>query len=168
MDGILKLKDKLDNLYNKVVNGDGDCLEELDNILIEILKYGDGVLDEKIKDESVITMIISFIEKVNMIYELLNVKRNNLLTMDYLREEFKKIEIKKFNIVNSYVMNMVRITDIEDFKEELFKFRNLLYAMPISDENLLEVAKMKSKVQHFNTEVLEDEEMLKQAYKNEN
>ena len=50
----------------------------------------------------------------------------------------------------------------------LFQFRNTLYAIPINDDNLLEIAKMKSKIQHFNTYVLEDEEILKQAYKNSN
>ena len=33
---------------------------------------------------------------------------------------------------------------------------------------LLEVAKMKSKLQHYNTEVLEDEELLRLAYSNSN
>ena len=65
-------------------------------------------------------------------------------------------------------MGMVTIDTINSFKESLFQFRNMLYAIPISDNNLLEVAKMKSKVQHFNTEVLEDEEILKQAYSNSN
>jgi hypothetical protein len=44
----------------------------------------------------------------------------------------------------------------------------LLYAIPISDNNLLEIAKMKSKIQHFNTQVLEDEEVLRTAYDNSN
>jgi hypothetical protein len=78
------------------------------------------------------------------------------------------LEIKKFNIENSYIMGMVRIDDINLFKDELFQFRNMLYAIPISDSNLLEIAKMKSKIQHFNTEILEDEEILKQAYENSN
>jgi hypothetical protein len=32
---------------------------------------------------------------------------------------------------------------------------------------MLEVAKMKSMVQHFNTEILEDEDVLRVAYSNE-
>ena len=65
-------------------------------------------------------------------------------------------------------MNVLKIGDIDSFKDELFHFRNLLYAITISDSNLLEIAKMKSKIQHFNTEILEDEDILKQAYDNSN
>ena len=79
-----------------------------------------------------------------------------------------KIEIKKFNIENSYIMGIVKIEDINIFKDELFQFRNMLYAIPISDNNLLEIAKMKSKIQHFNTEILEDEDILRVAYENSN
>ena len=85
-----------------------------------------------------------------------------------LREEFAKLEIKHFAIVNDYVMGIVKNSQIDTFKEELFSFRDKLYAIPISDNNLLEIAKMKSKIQHFNTEVLEDEEILRQAYANSN
>ena len=65
-------------------------------------------------------------------------------------------------------MGILKVADIDSFKEHLFQFRNLLYAITISDSNLLEIAKMKSKIQHFNTEILEDEDILKQAYENSN
>ena len=82
--------------------------------------------------------------------------------------EREKVYNTGFNIENSYIMGMVRIDDINIFKDELFQFRNMLYAIPISDNNLLEIAKMKSKIQHFNTQVLEDEEVLRTAYDNSN
>ena len=44
----------------------------------------------------------------------------------------------------------------------------MLYAIPISDNNLLEIAKMKSKIQHFNTQILEEEDILRAAYENSN
>ena len=85
-----------------------------------------------------------------------------------LRNEFRMIEMKRFNIVNNYVMGIVKISDVNSFKDNLFNFRNKLYAIPINDDNLLEIAKMKSKIQHYNTEVLEDEELLRLAYSNSN
>ena len=89
------------------------------------------------------------------------------IVMESLRNEFRILELKRFEIVSNYVTGMVTVSDINDFKERLFAFRDKLYAIPISNNNLLEVAKMKSMVQHFNTEVLEDEEILKVAYANE-
>lgn len=167
MEELLILKDKLDILYNEVVLGNQDVLSDLDNLLLKLLKYDDLSSYDKEEVEQIISLINSFTEKINLIYELLEVKRDNLLTMDNLRETFKKLEMKRFTIVNNYVMGMITIDDINSFKEELFQFRNKLYAIPISDNNLLEVAKMKSKIQHFNTEVLEDEDILKQAYNNQ-
>ena len=101
-------------------------------------------------------------------YEILDVKKDNLLTLEHLSDEFHRLEIKRFNIENSYVMGMIRIEDINSFGDELFKFRNMLYAIPISDNNLLQIAQMKSKIQHFNTEILEDEDILRVAYANSN
>ena len=103
-----------------------------------------------------------------LMYEILDVKKDNLLTLEHLSDEFHRLEIKRFNIENSYVMGMIRIEDINSFGDELFKFRNMLYAIPISDNNLLQIAQMKSKIQHFNTEILEDEDILRVAYANSN
>ena len=86
--------------------------------------------------------------------------------LNKIREDFKDLEIKKFNIINSYIMGVLKIEEINEFKNELF--RDMLYAIPISDDNILEIASLKSKVQHFNTEVLEDEEILRVAYQNSN
>ena len=68
----------------------------------------------------------------------------------------------------SYLDENIGHEVINLFKDELFQFRNMLYAIPISDNNLLEIAKMKSKIQHFNTEILEDEDILRVAYANSN
>ncbi len=168
MEDVLLIKDKIDALYTRVVNGDTDVLEELDNLLLQILKFDDLSNYQAEEIEFIVEMITAFTEKVNLIYDLLQIKKDNLLTVENLFDEFKKLEIKRFNIVNSYVMGMVKLSDINSFKEELFQFRNMLYAIPISDNNLLSIAKMKSKIQHFNTEVLEDEDILRQAYCNDN
>lgn len=88
------------------------------------------------------------------------------LTIEYLRKKFDILKAKHFNIINSYIMGNVKISDIEAFGNDLNKFREQLYKINITDEILLEVAKMKSQVQHFNTEIMEDEDVLKMAYAN--
>lgn len=168
MNDALIIKDKLDSLYNQVLNGRQDIFSDSDKIMIDILRLKDLEIQDKDENEFVLGLIHSFVEKINSMYEILDVQKDNLLTLGHLEEEFHKLEIKKFNIENSYIMGMVKTIDIELFKDELFKFRNLLYAIPISDTNLLDIAKMKSKIQHFNTQVLEDEDILRVAYDNSN
>lgn len=162
------IQDKVNDIYNRVFNGDKDVLKELDGILEEILKYSDLSLYSKEEINNISYIIGKLTEKINLIYEMLEIKKDNLLTVEMLREEFKIIEMKRFEILNNYVMGMVKIDDINLFKEMLFRFREKLYAISISDNTLIEIAKMKSRIQHFNTEVLEDEEVLKQAYANSN
>lgn len=163
----LNIKDRLDNLYNEVLNGKQEIFLELDQLIVEILKLKEIELpDDDV--EPVNELIHSFIDKINLIYEILDVKKDNLLTLEHLKEEFHKLEMKRFVLENNYVMGMLKIEEINSFKDELFSFRNMLYAIPISDSNLLDIAKMKSKIQHFNTEILEDEDILRQAYENSN
>ena len=85
-----------------------------------------------------------------------------MIDLEMLRKEFQIIEILRFNIVSNYVTGMVNGNDIEKF----FSFRDKLYAFETSEDNLLEIAKMKSRLQHFNTEVLEDEDLLRVAFSN--
>ncbi len=168
MENLLILKNKIDNLYNKCCNGNQDILDELDNLMLEILKYDNLNVYSLDEVHQIVSLIGSIIEKINLIYEILDVKRDNLLTLDYLKEEFLKLEIKKFFVLNNYVMGILTLDVFNEFKEKLLQFRNMLYAIPISDNNIIEIAKIKSKIQHFNTEVLEDEDVLKQAYENSN
>lgn len=168
MNEALVIKDTLDNLYNEVLNGKQDIFGESDKIMIDILKLKDLSIVDKDEQEFVDGLIHSFVDKINLMYEILDVKKDNLLTLEHLSDEFHRLEIKRFNIENSYVMGMIRIEDINSFGDELFKFRNMLYAIPISDNNLLQIAQMKSKIQHFNTEILEDEDILRVAYANSN
>ena len=168
MNNALIIKDKLDNLYNEVLNGRQDVFEESDKLILEILSLKEIDYQDNDEKEQVNELIHSFIDKINLMYEILDVKKDNLLTLEHLQEEFHKLEIKRFMIENAYVMGMIKVEEINCFKEELFSFRNMLYAIPISDSNLLDIAKMKSKIQHFNTEILEDEDILRQAYENSN
>lgn len=89
------------------------------------------------------------------------------MSLDDLRNQFLKIETKRFNIINGYIKGIVKKEEIDRFEKALLGFREDLYKFIYDDENILEIAKMKSKVQHFNTEILEDEEVLKIAYLNE-
>ena len=89
-----------------------------------------------------------------------------MIDLETLRKEFQVIEILRFNIVSNYVTGMVNANDIEQFREKFFAFRDRLYAFETSEDNLLEIAKMKSRLQHFNTEVLEDEDLLRVAFSN--
>ena len=89
------------------------------------------------------------------------------MSLDYLRKEFLKIETARFNIINGYIKGLVKKEEIDRFEKALFDFREKLYEFVWDEENMLEVAKMKSMVQHFNTEILEDEDVLRVAYSNE-
>lgn len=164
----LVIKDKLDSLYNDVLNGVQDIFKDSDSLMLDILKLKRLNIVDEDEQKNVDDLIHSFIDKINLMYEILDVKKDNLLTLEHLSEEFHKLEIKRFNIENSYIMGMIRLEEINAFGEELFQFRNMLYAIPISDNNLLQIATMKSKIQHFNTEILEDEDILKVAYENSN
>ncbi|HAB66608.1 MAG TPA: hypothetical protein DCE23_04500 [Firmicutes bacterium] len=160
----LRLLIKLDKIYEDVVNGDRNFISKLDNLLIEILNF----TEEEIKDEIISMVIIAFNHKVNLIYKICPIEESTSLTFENLQEEFKILEIKQFEINNNYVLGTINIKEIDDFREKLFTFRNRLYAIPISDSNILEIAKMKSKIQHYETEILEDEDVLSMAYANSN
>lgn len=159
---ILELVKKVDQLYEKVLLGEKDVLGILDLLIVEVLQYDDlaGYSEEEV------AAIRAFTEKVNLIYKELHIEEDNLVTMEELRKEFDLLTMKRFDTVNLYVMGRIQVKDIEQFKERLFAFRKRLYAIQINDSNILEIAKMKSKVQHFDTEILEDEDVLKAAYAN--
>lgn len=88
--------------------------------------------------------------------------------MDNIRSLFNNLEVLHFNIINSYIMGMVTVADINKFQAVLDDFRTKLYDIEVTEDTMLEIAKMKSVVQHYNTEILEDEEVLKVAYSNSN
>ena len=88
------------------------------------------------------------------------------MTLEDLKKEMYLLELERYDIENSYVMGKLSVKQIDHFRDLLFKFREILYAYPISEENLLDIAKLKSKVQHFNTQILEDEDILRGAYDN--
>ena len=81
MNEALVIKDTLDNLYNEVLNGKQDIFSESDKIMIDILKLKDLSIVDKDEQEFVDGLIHSFVDKINLMYEILDVKKDNLLTL---------------------------------------------------------------------------------------
>ena len=88
-------------------------------------------------------------------------------SIEEVNNDFNILEAKHFGIINSYITGVLKIDSVKDFEIFLFEMRDALYEMEVDDEHLLEIAKIKSKIQHYNTEILEDEELLDLAYRNQ-
>jgi len=86
--------------------------------------------------------------------------------MDYIDETFFNIEKEHYRLVNEYIMGIIKIEEVNNFAKTLEEFRISLENVKIDEKNLLKIAKIKSKIQHYNTEIVEDEEVLKIAYSN--
>ena len=86
--------------------------------------------------------------------------------IDSIREEFFYLEKERFSILNDYILGIVNLDRVQEFGKRIETIRIHLEEIEITEENLLEIANMKSKVQHFYTEIMEEEELLKQAYNN--
>lgn len=86
--------------------------------------------------------------------------------IEEIRKLFFVLEKDRFTIVNNYIMGIISIQEVNMFGQKIEKMRNLLDKFQTNDENLLEIAKYKSKIQHFYTEIMEDEELLRMAYSN--
>lgn len=168
LDNIFTLLRDIDGLYNKVLNGNKNVVDQLDDLMVKILEYDDLSSYNNGEVEVISLVIKNFTDKVNLIYKLLDLSIKKEITLEELEEEFRQIELKRFETVNRYVMGLIMVDDIERFKNDLFSFRERLYAIQINDNNLLKIARMKSKVQHFDTEILEDEDVLRVAYQNSN
>jgi len=163
-----KLVQELDNIYNRVIDGDIDVLNEIDELIIKILQYDDKTLYSDDDNQLLKKIINAFSTKVDLIFRIISLKTDENIDMAKARKTFNYLEAKRFEIINNFMIGTVTKDDIDSFKDELFSFRKSLYAIPISDNNIIEIAKMKSKIQHFETEVLEDEDVLKVAYENSN
>ncbi len=86
--------------------------------------------------------------------------------IEEIRKLFFVLEKDHFTIVNNYIMGIISIQEVTMFGQKIEIIRNLLDNFQTNDENLLEIAKYKSKIQHFYTEIMEDEELLRMAYSN--
>ncbi len=160
----LNLLIELDKLYFEVVNGNKNYQDRLDALIIDVLSFK----EEDLSDEVIAMTIVAFNQKVNLITKISPLTLTIPITLDTARDEFQQLEFQQFQINNNYILGTLTVADIDSFKNKLFAFRDKLYAIPISDSNIIEIAKMKSKIQHYETEILEDEDILKVAYQNSN
>lgn len=88
--------------------------------------------------------------------------------LELMRKNYNNIEIMHFNIIQRYVLGIVSIDEINDFDTIIKTFRDELDTFVTDDDTLLEIASMKSQIQHFITDSIEDEDVLKVAYSNVN
>ena len=86
--------------------------------------------------------------------------------IEEIRNLFFLLEKDHFIILNNYITGQVNINEVKEFGKKITNIRNLLDTFETNEENLLEIAQYKSKVQHFYTEIMEDEELLDMAYSN--
>ncbi len=86
--------------------------------------------------------------------------------IDKIREEFFFLEKERFLILNDYVLGIVNLDKVLEFGKRIDTIRMDLEKVEITEETLYEIANIKSKVQHFYTEIMEDEELLRVAYSN--
>lgn len=91
-------------------------------------------------------------------------KRYN--SMVELQNDYLELEKKHFVIIDSYVIGMVTKEEIKDFEHFYTEMREAVYEMETNEENIREIARIKSILQHYYTEILEDEELLTMAYSN--
>ena len=86
--------------------------------------------------------------------------------IENLREQFYNIEKERFVLVDKYIKGIINIDEVNKFGKTLEEFKKVLYNIEIEEAIVLEIAKMKSMIQHYYTEIMEDEELLNIAYSN--
>ena len=162
MDYYLNLLSRINAIYDDVLNKKMDSYDKLNDIYKEI-----NVLSNEIRSsDEIVKRIVNLcseeIKIINYVYKNLNVD------IDDLRKQFMDVEKNHFEITNKYIKGVITKSDIDEFGNVLNNFKDVLYIFTYNDENMIEVAKMNSKIQHYVTEILEDEEVLKIAYQNSN
>ncbi len=83
-----------------------------------------------------------------------------------IEEELLNLERDRYNILNEYILGIVDIKKVRDFGRKIEVLRIHLDKIEVSEDNLYEIASIKSKIQHFYTEIMEDEDLLRVAYSN--
>lgn len=155
----------INRMYIDVLNG-----SLIDEVLLE--QFNDELMSISFKDfgeqeqDILSSVVTSSLEQFNLIKYVLCKRKNNEVTFDILRSEFVFVEAEHFNILNSYVQGNLMKNQIDLYYDMWQKFREKLYQYEPLENEIMEVAKMKSKVQHFSTDIFEDEEVLSIAYSN--
>lgn len=149
----------LDVLANKLID-----VNELDEIMDSV--NGNDISSFSEDDRVILCNVIGGCSNVVSVIKYLLSKRDVNVPLQELRDEFLILEREHYVIVNKYITGIINVSDVNNFDLVLNKFKTKLYEYVTNEEDIMEVAKMKSKVQHFRTEVLEDEDLLKIAYSN--
>ena len=169
---ILDLVMKVDKLFYEVVHSNKKVEEELNELVNQMVIYTDQLyLDGSMDREFALEAIDVFSKKVELIHSLLSldVFKPESLSIDDLHDTMDKLEVRRYEIMDKYVKGTLSKEEIDIFEIDLKAFKKRVYSViPENDEILYDIAKMKSKIQHLNTEILEDEEVLKVAYSNSN
>ena len=84
--------------------------------------------------------------------------------IEELRKDFISLEREHYIIINNYITKKVTKEEYKNFTVKLFKFREKLDNYQSKPEEIYEVAGMKSRVQHYITDTVEDEEILKSLF----
>lgn len=169
---IVELLLEIDQVFSDVVHGNRNIEEKLKNMIDEMATYTEELyLDGSIEREFALEVVEEFGNKVSLIQRLLEIDifKPSSVSVDDLRNKMDDLELKRYEIMNRYVTGVLTKEEIDLFEIELKAFKKRIYeVIPENDDILLEIAKMKSKIQHLNTEILEDEEVLRVAYNNSN
>lgn len=86
------------------------------------------------------------------------------MKIEEIIKEFNELEHKHFNIINSYIMSKVTKEDYKDFTVCLFNLRKKLDSFKPKEDEIYTIANMKSRLQHFITDTVEDEEVIKSIF----
>ena len=84
--------------------------------------------------------------------------------IEQIRASFLELEGKHYNIINNYIVKKITKEEYKEFTVKLFKFREILDNYQPKKEEIYEIAGMKSRIQHYITDTVEDEEILKSLF----
>ena len=160
----LNLLNRINQIYSDMLNKKYESFGNLKDIHKELVMLKDEIKPGE--NEDLIKRIINICNEQISLITYLN--EEYCKDIDYIRNSFLGLEKAHYEVTNKYITGVILPSDIKEFENIIQKFKTILYKHNPSEENVMEVAKMKSKVQHFTTEILEDEDVLKIAYSNKN
>ncbi len=159
----LNLLNRINQIYSDMLNKKYESFNTLKDIHKELTMLKDEIKESE--NEELVKKVLGICnEEINLITFLNNEYCKGI---DYIRKSFLELEKAHYQVTNKYITGVILPSDIKDFEKILGGFKTILYKHNPIEENVMEIAKMKSKVQHFTTEILEDEDVLKIAYEND-
>lgn len=155
----LEYLNELHKIYQEVLDG-----KKVEEDRIKDLTYKISNVNEQ--DELMLEIANIFRLEKNLINKMRSHNVNKENTIEDIRNDFQKLEVLHFNIINAYIRGKVLKADYDAFCSYILGFKDKLYSFTPEESEILEIAKMKSKVQHYITEVVEDEDLIKTTYEN--